>query len=419
MSRMKGGRSDMSPGNIQGFSPARLARIAPFLQRNYVDTGVLPGAQVLIWRRGQTVLDTVMGVRDRVRETPMSQDTIHRIYSMTKPVTSVAALMLLEAGAIALDDPVARYIPAFAELKVCAGGSPGNFVTREPARPMTVLDLMRHTSGLTYGFLYRTGIDAEYRRLRIPEPDLEGGLPQMARLLATLPLEFSPGEAFNYSVSTDVLGHVVEIASGQRLRDFFHQRILGPLGMGDTDFFVPDDKRQRLATCYWSKDDRLALWDDGVKSMRYAAPPALESGGGGLAGTAADYLRFARMLLNRGELDGVRYLSPKTVELMTMNHLPGGAEIADLMPASDLFNETGYRGVGFGLGVAVMQNLSHAALPGSIGEYTWGGLAGTFFFVDPKEEMIVIFMTQVIDNQVRRMRLRRDLRTLIYSAIED
>lgn len=409
----------MSPGNIQGFSPARLARIAPFLQRNYVDTGVLPGAQVLIWRRGQTVLDTVMGVRDRVRETPMSQDTIHRIYSMTKPVTSVAALMLLEAGAIALDDPVARYIPAFAELKVCAGGSPGNFVTREPARPMTVLDLMRHTSGLTYGFLYRTGIDAEYRRLRIPEPDLEGGLPQMARLLATLPLEFSPGEAFNYSVSTDVLGHVVEIASGQRLRDFFHQRILGPLGMGDTDFFVPDDKRQRLATCYWSKDDRLALWDDGVKSMRYAAPPALESGGGGLAGTAADYLRFARMLLNRGELDGVRYLSPKTVELMTMNHLPGGAEIADLMPASDLFNETGYRGVGFGLGVAVMQNLSHAALPGSIGEYTWGGLAGTFFFVDPKEEMIVIFMTQVIDNQVRRMRLRRDLRTLIYSAIED
>jgi len=402
-----------------GFSPARLARIMPFLQRAWLDTGVLPGAQLLIWRRGETVLNKAIGVRDRVRETPMEEGTIHRIYSMTKPLTSVAALMLLEEGAIALDDPVGRFIPALADVPVFAGGAPGAFQTRPAARPMTVLDLMRHTSGLTYGFLYRTGIDAEYRRLRIAEPDLEGGLPEMMRLLAGLPLEFSPGEAFNYSVSTDVLGHVVEIASGMSLRQFLHTRLLGPLGMTDTDFFVPEEKRKRLAACYWWKDDRLALWDDGPKTMRYAAPPALESGGGGLAGTAADYLRFARMLLNKGALDGVRYLSPKTVSLMTMNHLPGGAEIAELMPASGLFNETGYRGVGFGLGVAVMQNLSHAALPGTIGEYGWGGLAGTFFFVDPKEEMIVIFMTQLIDNQARRMRLRRDLRTLIYSAMEE
>jgi len=189
--------------------------------------------------------------------------------------------------------------------------------------------------------------------------------------------------------------------------------------MTDTDFFVPEDKRERLATCYWSKDDRLALWDDGVKTMRYAALPPLLSGGGGLAGTAADYLRFTRMLLNQGELDGVRYLSPKTVTLMTMNQLPGNAEISDLMPASNLFNETGFRGVGFGLGVAVMQNLAHAALPGTLGEYTWGGVAGTFFFVDPKEEMIAIVMTQVIDTQARRVRLRRDLRTLIYSAMTE
>lgn len=403
----------------QGFSQERLDRIAPFLQRHYVETGVLPGAQLLLWRRGQTVLDTVVGQRDRVRETPMAPDTIHRIYSMTKPMTTVAALMLLEEGAIALDDPVARFIPAFADLRVYASGGPGSFVTQPPARAMTVLDLMRHTSGFTYGFLYRTDIDAEYRRLRIGEPDMEGGLPAMMQALATLPLEFTPGTSFNYSVSTDVLGHVVEIASGMNLRAFFQKRLLGPLGMTDTDFFVTEDKRDRLATCYWSKDDRLALWDDGVKTRLYATQPALLSGGGGLAGTAADYLRFARMLLNKGELDGVRYLSPKTVALMTMNHLPGNAEIADLMPASGLFNETGYRGVGFGLGVAVMQNLSHAALPGSIGEYTWGGLAGTFFFIDPKEEMIAIVMTQVIDNQVRRMRLRRDLRTLIYSAMTE
>jgi CubicO group peptidase (beta-lactamase class C family) len=401
----------------QGFSRERLARIVPFLQRAYIETGVLPGAQVLLWRRGETVLDAVVGLRDRVRETAMEQDTIHRIYSMTKPMTSVAALMLLEEGAIALDDPVARFIPAFAGLRVYESGTPGDFVTQPPAKAMTVLDLMRHTSGLTYGFINRTAIDAEYRRLRIAEPDLEGGLPEMMRLLAGLPLEFSPGTAFNYSVATDVLGYIVETVSGMSLRDFFRIRLLAPLGMGDTDFFVPQDKRARLATCYWSKDDRLALWDDGVKTMRYAAPPRLLSGGGGLAGTAADYLRFARMLLNRGELDGVRYLSPKTVALMTMNHLPGNAEIAELMPVSGLFNETGYRGVGFGLGVAVMQNLSHAALPGSLGEYGWGGLAGTFFFVDPQEEMIAVVMTQVIDNQARRMRLRRDLRTLIYSAM--
>jgi len=278
---------------------------------------------------------------------------------------------------------------------------------------------MRHTSGFTYGFLQRTEIDAEYRRLRLAEPDMAGGLPEMMRQLAGLPLEFSPGTAFNYSVSTDVLGHVVELVSGMSLRDFFHKRLLAPLGMTDTDFLVPEDKRERFSTCYWSKDDRLALWDDGIKTMRYAALPPLLSGGGGLAGTAADYLRFTRMLLNKGELDGVRYLSPKTVALMTMNQLPGKAEIAELMPVSGLFNESGFRGVGFGLGVAVMQDLAHAALPGSIGEYTWGGVAGTFFFVDPQEEMIAIVMTQVIDTQARRVRLRRDLRTLIYSAMTE
>ena len=403
----------------QGFSQQRLDRIAPFLMRAWVEPGWLPGAQVLLWRRGKTVLDAVIGQRDRVRGTPMERDTIHRIYSMTKPMTSVAALMLLEEGAIALDDPVARFIPAFAGLEVYESGGPGAFVTRPPARAMTVLDLMRHTSGFTYGLLQRTGIDAEYRRLRLAEPDMAGGLPEMMRLLAGLPLEFSPGTAFNYSVSTDVLGHVVEIVSGMSLRDFFQARLLGPLGMSDTDFFVPEDRRERLATCYWSKDDRLALWDDGVKTMRYAALPPLLSGGGGLAGTAADYLRFARMLLGKGELDGVRHLSPRTVALMTMNQLPGNAEISDLMPASNLFNETGFRGVGFGLGVAVMQNLAHAALPGTLGEYTWGGVAGTFFFVDPKEEMIAIVMTQVIDTQARRVRLRRDLRTLIYSAMTE
>ena len=403
----------------QGFSQARLDRIAPTLQQNYVEPGLIPGAQILIWRRGKIALDAVTGQRDLIRKTPFSHDTIHRIYSMTKPMTSVAALMLLEEGRIALDDEVARFIPAFADLKVFAGGDPGKWQTKPPARAMTVQDLMRHTSGFTYGFLQRTAIDAEYRRLRLAETDMEGGMPAMIEALAGLPLEFSPGAGFNYSVSTDVLGHIVELVSGMSLSQFFHQRLLGPLSMRDTDFFVPEDKRGRFAACYLSRDDRLTTWDDGVKTARYAAPPKLESGGGGLAGTAVDYLRFARMLLNRGELDGVRYLSPKSVQLMTMNHLPGNAEICDLMASSNMFSETGYRGVGFGLGVAVMQNLSHAALLGSIGEYTWGGLAGTFFFVDPREDMILVFMTQVIDNQAKRTRLRRHVRTLVYSAIEE
>jgi CubicO group peptidase (beta-lactamase class C family) len=401
------------------FSQSRLDAIGPFLERSYVAPGLIPGAQLLLWHRGETIHDVAVGQRDLIRKTPLERDTIHRIYSMTKPMTSVAALMLLEEGKIALDDPVARFIPAFADLQVGAGGGPGNWITRPPARAMTVQDLMRHTSGFTYGFLQRTSIDAEYRRLKIAETDMEGGLPAMMDALAGLPLEFSPGAAFNYSVSTDVLGHVVEIVSGMRLSQFFQQRLLKPLGMVDTDFFVPEEKRRRFAACYLSREDRLTTWDDGVRTARYAGPPQLESGGGGLVGTAADYLRFARMLRNRGELDGVRYLSPKTIQLMTTNHLPGGAEIADLMPASDMFNETGYRGVGFGLGVAMLQNLAHAALPGSLGEYSWGGLAGTFFFVDPKEDLIAVFMTQVIDNQVRRMRLRRDVRTLIYAAMTD
>jgi CubicO group peptidase (beta-lactamase class C family) len=403
----------------KGFSQARLERIAPFLQATYVDPGLIPGAQVLIWRRGEIVLDAVTGQRDLIRKTPVERDTIHRIYSMTKPMTSVAALMLLEEGKLALDDTVARFIPAFADLRVYAGGEPGAWKTTAPARVMTVQDLMRHTSGFTYHFLKRTPIDAEYDRLKIAEPSMEGGLPAMVEALAGLPLEFSPGAAFNYSVSTDVLGYIVELVSGMSLSQFFHQRLLGPLGMADTDFFVPEDKRKRFAACYLSREDRLTTWDDGIKTARYGAPPRLESGGSGLVGTAADYLRFTRMLLNQGELDGVRYLSPKTVQLMTMNHLPGKAEICDLMASSDMFSETGYRGVGFGLGVAMMQDLAHAALPGSIGEYTWGGLAGTFFFVDPREDMIMIFMTQVIDNQVRRTRLRRHVRALVYSAMEE
>ena len=390
-----------------GFSEERLARIPRFLEAQ-VAAGHLPGALTLIWRRGGVAHSSMVGQMDMGRATPMRADGIFRLYSMTKPVTAVALLMLMEEGRIALDDPVARFIPGFANLKLADGSA--------PKRAMTVLDLLRHTAGFTYGFHNRTPIDAQYRRMRIAEFDTEGGLAAMIAQLQTLPLEYSPGEAWIYSVAIDVVGYLIERVSGQSYAAFVREKILAPLKMMDTDFQVAAGKRERFAACYMLKDGKLDLFDDPQNSPWFA-PPRLESGGGGLAGTADDYLRFCRMLLNNGELDGARLLSPKTVQLMTANHLPGLQEIADLSPAADAFNESGYRGIGFGLGVAVTLDPARVGIPGTPGEFAWGGMASTAFFVDPKEDMAVVFMTQAIVDTARRVRLRRDLRSLIYGAM--
>jgi CubicO group peptidase (beta-lactamase class C family) len=395
--------------NRAGFSEDRLARI-PRLLETHIEEGSLPGALALIWRHGELAYKSRLGSIDLARGTPMREDAIFRLYSMTKPITTVALLMLMEEGRIALDDTVARFIPAFANLKLADG--------RVLARAMTVLDLLRHTAGFTYGFHNRTAIDAAYRAQKISEMDTEGGLPAMIAQLANLPLEYSPGDAWIYSVATDVVGYLVELVSGQSYAGFVREKILKPLGMADTGFWVPETRRDRFAACYMLKDGRLELFDDSQKSNFFAAP-RLQSGGGGLAGTASDYLRFCRMLLARGTLDGVRLLSPKTVALMTANQLPGGAEIADLSPAADAFNETGYRGVGFGLGVAVTLDPVRAGIPGTAGEFSWGGMASTTFFVDPAEDMIFLFMTQVITDTARRVRLRRTLRTLVYGAMAE
>jgi len=395
--------------NRAGFSEDRLARI-PRLLETHIEEGSLPGALTLIWRHGELAYKSRLGSIDLARGTPMREDAIFRLYSMTKPITTVALLMLMEEGRIALDDTVARFIPAFANLKLADG--------RVLARAMTVLDLLRHTAGFTYGFHNRTAIDAAYRAQKISEMDTEGGLPAMIAQLANLPLEYSPGDHWIYSVATDVVGYLIELVSGQSYAGFVREKILKPLGMADTGFSVPETRRDRFAACYMFKDGRLELFDDSQKSNFFAAP-RLQSGGGGLAGTASDYLRFCRMLLARGTLDGVRLLSPKTVALMTANHLPGGAEIADLSPAADAFNETGYRGIGFGLGVAVTLDPVRAGIPGTAGEFSWGGMASTTFFVDPAEDMIFLFMTQVITDTTRRVRLRRTLRTLVYGAMAE
>ncbi len=401
-----------------GFDPGRLERIGGILKTRYVDTGAFPGILTMVWRRGERAHVSQSGVLDVARKTPMREDAIFRIYSMTKPITSVAFLMLVEEARVALDDPVHRYIPGFEQLQVFSGGDlAGGFAARPAGRPMKIIDLMRHTSGLTYGFLDRTPLDRAYAKLGVAEFYTEGGLAAMIAQLETLPLEFSPGEQWNYSVSTDVLGYLVEKIAGEKFSDFVRRKILLPLNMRDTDFYVPGEKRDRFASCYYVKGGKVLLYDDGQTSS-FAQPPKLESGGGGLVGTAADYLRFCRMLLSGGALDGVRLLSPKTVRLMTMNHLPQGREMTEMMPVTTTFNEAGYAGVGFGLGVAVMADLAHAALPGTVGDFSWGGAAGTYFFCDPKEDLAVVFMTQVLAAP-ERVRLRRDLRTLVYGAMRE
>jgi CubicO group peptidase (beta-lactamase class C family) len=345
----------------------------------------------------------------------LTDDTLFRIYSMTKPLTSVAMMMLVEEGAVALDDPVAKYIPEWADLGVFVAGVAGAYTTRTPERPMQIVDLLRHTSGLTYGFQNRTNVDAGYRELGVGEMASTLTLDETVAALAGLPLEFSPGEAWNYSVSTDVLGYLVGRISGMAFQDFLKTRIFGPLGMADTDFQVAPGQEHRFAACYAATPQGgIKLQDDPLKSP-YLEPPRFYSGGGGLVSTAADYLRFNHMLLNGGALEGERLLAPKTLKLMTANHLPGGQDLTRL--SRSLFSESTNAGIGFGLGFAVVFDAPQTLLPVSNGEFYWGGAASTAFWVDPLEEVTVVLMTQLLPSTAYP--IRRELRTLVYSALTD
>ena len=397
-----------------GLSSARLSRLEHHLATRYIDAGRLPCALTLVHRRGRTVHLSVQGMADRERGQALAHDSLFRIYSMTKPLTSIAFMMLLEEGLVALDDPVTRFIPEWKDLGVYVGGVDPNFVTRPLARPMLMVDLMRHTSGLTYGFQSRSNVDAVYRAKDLGAPGGKTSLEGMIAALAALPLEFSPGDAWNYSVSTDVVGYLVGRISGQPFERFLQDRILDPLGMSETGFQVPAGRADRLAACYTAdRTGAISLQDDPAKSS-YLKPPVFVSGGGGLVSTAADYLKFTRMLLNRGELDGQRLISPKTLKLMTANHLPGGKDLASL--SKSMFSEATNEGVGFGLGFATTLDPARTLLPGSAGDFYWGGAAGTYFWIDPAEDMIVIFMTQLLGSP---QPLRRELRTLIYSAFTE
>lgn len=397
-----------------GLSSERLRRIDGFIQGQYIDQGRLRGAQVLVARRGEVAHRGVFGMMDAERGRPMGEDTLFRIYSMTKPLTSAAFMMLVEESLVALDDPVSRFIPEWRDLGVYESGFIDDFRTRPPTRRMLIVDLLRHTSGLTYGFQRQTNVDAAYRKLGLEgltgTVDLDG----MIKALAGLPLQFSPGEAWNYSVSTDVVGYLVGKISGRTFEDFLQARLLDPLGMTDTGFMVPPDKADRLAACYALGRRGVVLQDD-PRASPFLQPPTFISGGGGLVSTADDYLRFCRMILNGGELDGQRLLSPKTIALMGLNHLPGGRDIAGM--SRSMFSEAAYEGLGFGLGFATTVDPSLTLIPSTKGDLAWGGAASTYFWIDPVEDLIVILMTQLMPSA--SYPIRRQLRTLVYSAFTE
>ena len=396
-----------------GLCSKRLARLDKFLADKYITPGKLPCAMVQVAREGKLVHQTVLGQASLETGATLAEDSIVRIYSMTKPITSVAFMMLVEEGLVALDDPVHRFIPAWRELGVYVAGLPGACQTRPTDSPMRMVDLLRHTAGLTYGFQLRTTVDAAYRKARLEPFEQARGLQGFVDDLAKVPLEFSPGTAWNYSVATDVLGYLVEKISGVAFADFLQQRILGPLGMVDTAFHVGDDKAARFAECYLqSPEGKLAPLTTG---RNFRLPTTCASGGGGLVSTAADYMRFCEMLRCGGALGEVRLLGPKTVALMRANHLPGGRDLADL--SVSLFSEATYRGVGFGLGFAMTTDVARTGIAGSQGEYWWGGAASTAFWIDPVEDLSVVFLTQFMPSSLYP--IRRELRTMINAAILD
>ena len=396
-----------------GFDPDRLAAIDAFLKARYLDTGRLPNAQLLIARDGEIAHFSHQGAA-REGGSNIDERSLFRIASMTKPITSLAFMMLVEEGKVAVDTPVHHVLPEFKGVGVYDGGGGGvPFVTKATTEPMRMLDLLRHTAGLTYGFQNRSNIDAAHRESKLESWHGNHDLDGFVAALGKLPLEFSPGTAWNYSVATDVLGAVVQRVSGMPLDQFFATRIFDPLGMHDTFFAVPEDKTDRLTDCYTLVEGKGRVMYDRGEASAWSRQPKLLSGGGGLVSTALDYHRFCRMCENGGTLDGARIVGRKTLDLMTMNHLPGGKDLSSL--SRSLFSETQNAGTGFGLGFAVTQDVARTMIPGSKGEYYWGGMFSTAFFIDPVERLHMVFMTQLSPSGLYP--IRRELKTMIYAAL--
>ncbi|MFN3523186.1 MAG: serine hydrolase domain-containing protein [Phenylobacterium sp.] len=402
-----------------GLDAGRLERIGEHLERNYIEPGKIAGCQVTVARRGHVAYFKSFGRMDIERNKPMADDAIFRIYSMTKPITSVALMTLFEKGYFQLNDPVSRFVPSWKNHRVWISGEGADMVTEAPRRPVSFRDVLSHTSGLTYGGgLPGVGIqhpvDKIYRELKVRSVGGADPMHVFLDKLGQVPLLFQPGERWMYSLATDVCGALVEVISGKPFAEYLKDEIFEPLGMQDTAFHVPPEKLERFCANYQrGPDKKLKLIDD-PQASQFGQDPGFKSGGGGLTGTSADYLRFCEMLRRGGELEGQRILGPRTLEMMHMNHLPGGKDLTQL--ALGTFSETANEGVGFGLGFASTMGQVETGSLGA-GDYYWGGAASTIFWVDPKEDLVVVFMTQLMPSGT--FNFRGQLKSIVYSAIVD
>ncbi|MGW0419694.1 serine hydrolase domain-containing protein [Streptomyces sp. NPDC003015] len=402
-------RQEVDPGEV-GLDAKALDRLDQHFA-HYVDEGRIPGFLVSVARGGRVAHLGTHGRRDLAADLPVEADTLWRIYSMTKPVTAVAALILVEEGRLSLDDPVAEYLPAFARPRVYVDGLGDSLTTRPADGPILVRHLMTHTAGLTFAFYHSHPVDALYREAGLESSVLPGSdLAETVAVYASLPLQFEPGTQWNYSVASNVLGRVIEIASGQTLDAFLAERVFGPLGMPDAGFWVTEEQAPRLSELYGEKDDGTIA---PVPGLPLRGRPRLLSGSGGMVASAYDVHRFAELLRRRGELDGTRLLSADTVDLMTSNHLPGGADLRAFgtKPAHD---EPGNDGVGFGLGVSVVIDPARTVAPCGLGSFGWSGAASTTFWVDPGRDLTVQFFTQV---RPKSLKLFPDLKRLVHEAV--
>jgi CubicO group peptidase (beta-lactamase class C family) len=397
-----------------GFDERRLERITEHFEKRYVSNGKIAGCQITVSRGDHVAYFRSLGLMDRERNKPVAEDTIWRIYSMTKPITSVALMQLYEQGAFLLTDPVDRFIPSWKDLKVGIVKDGVLVDTVKPDRPISVRDALMHMTGLPSFFASNHPIDAAFAAERGREAS-GATLESVCELLSHHPLKFQPGTRWNYGLSTDICARLVEILSGRRFDEYLQAEIFGPLGMVDTGFFVPEAELGRFAANYNRRAGEAPALGDDPETSGYRRQPSYLSGAGGLVSTTPDYLRFCRMLVQGGELDGHRILGRKTLELMTVNHLPDGSDLTHLSVGG--FGEAGFTGVGFGLGFAVGQGPAATSMAGSAGEYYWGGAASTAFWVDPVEDLTVVFMTQIMPSA--SYPFRAQLRSLVYQALAD
>ena len=405
-----------------GFDKARLDDIPNYFS-SYLNQERIPNFVCLIARHGEVAHYSHQGFKNVESKKPIDENTIFRIYSMTKPITSVAIMMLYEKGLLRLEHELFRYLPEFANTEIWESGDLNNYKTRSVDNPILIRDLLTHTAGFTYDFMLGHPAIGLYKKNGLdtyidPEEKKEMNLEKFTKKLSSLPLLFNPGEKWHYSCATDVLGRLVEVVSGQLLDDFLKENIFVPLEMIDTGFYVEESKHERFSDCYQtllgSKKKKMTISQKSGEDV-FSRPRNFLSGGGGLCSTISDYANFCQMLLNKGNYKGIQLLSPTTVEFMTLNHLPENKTLQQMGDSS--FSETRFDGAGFGLGFSVLIDQVGAMMPSSIGSFSWGGMASTFFWIDPKEDLFSILLTQLIPSG--RYPIRPQAQTLVYAALKD